>query len=406
MGLLDQRRILLGVSGGIAAYKAPELVRRLQDAGADVHVMLTSAAARFVSPLSLEVVTGHPVGSDLWATDGDSRIVHTDAGQDADLILLAPATANLIARVRHGLADDLLSTTVMACRTPVLVCPSMNTDMLHNPLVRANIDALAALERYTLLEPEVGLLACGVTGTGRLPDPPVLIEAAALVLAPKDLTGLRALVTAGPTREAVDPVRYLTNHSTGTMGFALARALAARGAAVHLVAGPVALDTPVGVTRRTDVTSAAELAAAVDAAWAETDALVMAAAVADYRPAAVAEQKMVKGPGSLDLELTRTQDVLATMGARDRGGRLLIGFAAETADIEARARAKLARKGLDAIVANDVSSEGVGFGVGDNAGALITRDGTATPLPRCDKQRFADVIVGHLASQLAGARRG
>ncbi len=406
MGLLDQRRILLGVSGGIAAYKAPELVRRLQDAGADVRVMLTKAAARFVSPLSLEVVSQHPVGVDLWAPDGDSRIVHTDAGQEADLILLAPATANLVARIRHGIADDLVSTTVMACQTPVLVCPSMNTDMLDNPLVRANLDGLSALDRYTLLEPDVGLLACGVTGRGRLPDPPALIEAAALVLAPKDLTGLRAVVTAGPTREAVDPVRYLTNHSTGTMGFALARALAARGATVHLIAGPVALATPVGVARRTDVTTAADLAASVDAAWQDTDALVMAAAVADYRPAAPADQKMTKTAGPLELALSRTQDVLATMGARERGGRLLVGFAAETGDLEARARAKLTRKRLDAIVANDVSAQGVGFGTGDNAGVLITADGNATPLGRSDKQRFAEQIVDHLAGRLVEARSG
>ena len=408
MGLLDQRRILLGVSGGIAAYKTPELVRRLQDAGASVRVMLTAAGARFVSPLALEVVSGAPVGTDLWQTGGDSRIVHTDAGEEADLILLAPATANLVARLRHGFADDLLTTTVMACGTPVLVCPSMNTEMLHNPLVRANLDALRELDRYTLLEPESGLLACGVVGPGRLPDPPVLVEACAAVLAGRDLAGVRVAVTAGPTREAVDPVRFLTNHSSGTMGFALARALAARGAEVHLIAGPVGLRTPVGVARRTDIETAADLAAAVGAAWADCDALVMAAAVADYRPARPADEKIKKGPGPLVLELERTTDVLATAAGRERGGRVLVGFAAETGELEARARAKLIGKALDFIVANDVSDTGVGFGGGDNAGLLLSRGGPVTPLERCDKDLFAERVIALLAPALAaaGARAG
>ena len=223
MGLLANKRILLGLGGGIAAYKGPELVRRLQDAGADVRVVITAAAARFVSKLSLEVVSGHPVGDDLWST-ADSRIVHTDLAKDSDLVVLAPATADLIGKIRHGLADDLLTTTVMASKTPVLVCPAMNTEMLDNPLVQANIEALRALPRYTFLEPGVGLLACGVVGPGRQPDPPEIIEAAASVLTPKDLVGVRAVVSAGPTHEPIDPVRYLGNRSSGTMGFSLARA--------------------------------------------------------------------------------------------------------------------------------------------------------------------------------------
>jgi phosphopantothenoylcysteine decarboxylase/phosphopantothenate--cysteine ligase len=398
MGLLDGRRLLLGVGGGIAAYKAPELVRRLREAGASVRVVLTDAGAQFVSELTIEVVSGAPVGRGLWGVDATSRIVHTDLGNEVDLIVLAPATANLIGRIRHGLADDLLSTTVMACRTPVLVCPSMNPEMLDNPLVRENIEALRELERYTLLEPGTGLLACGVVGPGRLPDPPEIIEAIAAALTPPLLAGVRVTVSAGPTRESLDPVRFLTNRSSGTMGYALARAFAAWGASVTLVSGPTGLRTPVGVARRVDITTALEAAEAIHADFGDTDVLVMAAAIADYRPAAPSADKLKKGPGPLQLDLERTTDVLASVAARaDRAGRLLVGFAAETRDVEAQAREKLDRKDLDWVVANDVSGVGVGFGSGDNAGLLIARDGDVAELPRASKDAFAERIVALLA---------
>ncbi|MCB9727286.1 MAG: bifunctional phosphopantothenoylcysteine decarboxylase/phosphopantothenate--cysteine ligase CoaBC [Deltaproteobacteria bacterium] len=394
MGLLDGRRLLLGVGGGIAAYKAPELVRRLREAGASVRVVLTDAGARFVSELALEVVSRAPVGRGLWEPSDASGIVHTDLGKEVDLIVLAPATANLIGRIRHGLADDLLSTTVMACHTPVLVCPSMNSEMLANPLVRENIEALAAQPRFKVLEPGSGLLACGVTGPGRLPDPPEIIEAAAGVLTPTTLEGVRVAVSAGPTREALDPVRFLTNRSSGTMGYALARAFAARGADVTLISGPTGLRTPVGVTRRVDITSAAEAAVAVEEIFPSCDVLVMAAAIADYRPATRAEHKLKKDAGPLHLALERTTDILATVAARpDRAGRVLIGFAAETRDVEALAREKLDRKGLDWIIANDVAGVGVGFGTGDNAGMLVGRDGTTTELRRASKDAFAERVV-------------
>ena len=402
MALLDSKRLLLGVSGGIAAYKTPELVRRLKDAGADVRVIITPSGARFVSPLALEVVSGHAVGAKLWAPDSESHIVHTDIGDNADLIVLAPATANLIGRIRHGLADDLLTTTVMACRTPVLLCPSMNTDMLDNPLVRQNIDALAALDRFTVLEPGAGLLACGVTGPGRLPDPPEIIGAAVAALTPKSLRGIRLTITAGPTREAIDPVRYLSNRSTGTMGFELARAFAAAGALVTLIAGPTNLRTPVGVRRRVDIVTAAELHAAVHTEWRHrTDVLVMAAAVADYRPADPSTDKLKKLPGDLSLQLARTVDILASLGHTPGDARTVIGFAAETKDLEANARDKLARKGLDWIVANDVSRVGVGFGPDDNAGVLLGSDGSRVELPRAPKPRFAAALVQALAPHLS-----
>jgi phosphopantothenoylcysteine decarboxylase/phosphopantothenate--cysteine ligase len=404
MSGLDQKRILLGVSGGIAAYKTPELVRRLRDAGADVSVILTKAGGKFVSSLALEVLSGNPVGQHLWSPDGESQIVHTDLGKDSDLIVLAPATANLIARIRHGFADDLLATTVMACQTPVLVCPSMNTEMLDNPLVRENLSALESQGRFTVLEPDAGQLACGVIGPGRLPEASTIVGAATSALTTKNLADLRVMVTAGPTIEDLDPVRFLSNRSTGTMGFELARALADRGASVTLVTGPVSLGTPAGV-RRIDVRSAADLAAAVDALWPDTDALFMAAAVADYRPSEVATHKLVKSEDPLQVDLERTRDILATLGARDdRASKLLIGFAAETQDLTSRARAKLQRKGLDWIVANDVSGPETGFGTGENAGVLLGARGEELTLERQPKARFADALIDALTGALEAAR--
>ena len=400
MGTLKDKRILLGVSGGIAAYKTPDLVRRLREAGADVQVHLTDAGARFVSPLSLEVVSGQPVGRSLWDTGEESNIVHTDAGARADLILLAPATANLIGRIRHGLADDLLTTTIMASEAPVLICPAMNTDMWNNPLVQENLRGLLNHSRFSVLEPGTGEMACGVLGPGRMPDAKEILEACAATLGSGDLAGLQVTVSAGPTHEAVDPVRYLTNHSTGTMGRTLAEALFARGASVTLVAGPGVAAARSGI-RRVDVITAQDMAAAIEGLWPATNVLVMAAAVADYRPANPMHKKLNKGPGALELELERTEDILATCANRPgREDKMLVGFAAETHDLEDRARGKLEDKGLDWIVANDVSASGIGFGTGDNAGALMGRDGQTFAIDRCPKAVFATQIVEHLANDL------
>jgi phosphopantothenoylcysteine decarboxylase/phosphopantothenate--cysteine ligase len=408
MSLLAGKRVVLGVSGGVAAYKSPDLVRRLREAGADVHVLMTEAATRFVTPLALEVTSGHPVGLSLWDTarDGDERrIAHTERVRDADLVILAPASADLIGRIRHGLADDLLTTAVMAAKTPVLLCPSMNTEMLENPLVADNLAALLALPRYHALPPDAGLLACGVVGPGRLPDPPAILEAAARVLAPKPLATLRLAVSAGPTREPLDPVRYIENHATGTMGFELARALAQLGAEVTLVTGPVPLRTPATVAARVDVTTAAEMRAAIASLWPHLDGLVMAAAVADWRPARVAADKLKKaelasGDGEATLALTPTVDILRELASLPDARRVVrVGFAAETRDVLAYAQGKLVAKDLDFIVANDVGTPGVGFGTGDNAGWLLTRDGETVALPRQPKQAFADALAQSLASR-------
>lgn len=401
MAPLEDKTILLGISGGIAAYKTPELVRRLRAAGADVKVIVTSAGARFVSPLSLEVVSGHPVGLELWTTDQQSRIVHTDLGTEADLIVLAPATANLVARIRHGFANDLLSTTVMACQTPVLVCPSMNTDMLQNPHVQENLEALATMERYTVLDADRGELACGVVGEGRLPDAPGIIEAAAALLTPSDLAGVRVTVTAGPTREALDPVRFLSNRSTGTMGYEMARGFVRRGARVTLVAGPNPLDVPRGLASHVAVASAAEMAGALDGSWPQTDVLIMAAAVADWRPAKIATQKLKKANGPLVLEMERTEDILCSLSERQgREDKVLLGFAAETERLIDQARQKLETKDLDWIVANQVGEDGVGFGPGDNEGVLLGKDGSETTIARAHKALFADLIIGHVAPSI------
>jgi phosphopantothenoylcysteine decarboxylase/phosphopantothenate--cysteine ligase len=405
MALLSNRRVVLGVAGGIAAYKTPELVRRLRDAGADVVVVMTAAATRFVTPLTLEVVSGHPVGVSLWDTtrdgQGGAAIHHTELVRDADLCIVAPATADLIGKIRHGLADDLLTTAIMAAKTPVLLCPSMNTEMLDNPIVAANLSDLLAMPRYHQVPPDAGLLACGVTGAGRLPDPPAIIEAAAAILSSKPLLGRRILVSAGPTRERIDPVRYIENQSTGTMGFELARALAQLGAEVTLVAGPVARATPAAVARRIDCESAADMLAAVLAEWPALDALVMAAAVADWTPASPSGQKLKKGDGAdpPSLPLAPTVDILRHLASLPDARRVVrIGFAAETQDVLAYARRKLGDKDLDAIVANDVSAPGVGFGPHDNAGHLLTRSGDTIALPRRPKEAFADDLAARLAA--------
>jgi len=398
---LEHKKILLGVGGGIAAYKAPELVRRLRDAGADVHVMVTKAGQRFVSTLSLEVVSGHGVGVSLWETDSKHEIVHTDLGDAVDLVILAPATANLIARIAHGFADDLLTTTLSASTTPVLICPSMNTDMWENPLVQRNIDTLSALPRFSILIPGKGLLACGVDGAGRLPDPPQIIAAAAATLASNELDGVRVLVTAGPTREAIDPVRFLSNRSTGTMGFALASAFAQRGASVTLIAGPVDLETPIGITERIDVTSASEMTNVFDTAWNDADVVVMAAAVADYRPASPRSEKWKKSDASAGIELERTVDILGrTSQMPNRSNKLVVGFAAETQDLEANARLKLEKKGLDWIVANRVGGHASGFGKGANEGLLLGTAGKRVPLVRMDKAQFARSIVKEILESI------
>ena len=381
--------VVLGVTGCIGAYKACEVLRELQRREVDVHVVMTASATRFVSAMTFEALSRHPVFSDQFALGGDGDIRHISLADDADLLLVAPATANLIGKFARGIADDALSTLYTATRAPVLVAPAMNVNMFEHPAVVENIGTLRA-RGVGIVEPGSGYLACGWLGKGRLAEVPDIVDAAMRVLQPRrDLDGRSVLVSAGPTIEDIDPVRYISNRSSGRMGYAIAAAAQSRGADVTLVSGPVELPAPSGV-KVVAVRSAKEMASAVKRHAESADVVVMAAAVADYRPARTAPQKLKKGEGSLTLELERTEDILAGLGAR--AGRTLVGFAAETEKLREHARLKLETKRLDLIVANDVSRRDAGFGSDNNAALLIDASGGETEVPLGTKRELADRI--------------
>ena len=384
---LSGKCVLLGVTGGIAAYKMASVASGLRKAGADVHVIMTENATQFITPLTFETLTNHRCIVDTFARDFQYDVRHISLAKAADLILIAPATANIIAKLSHGIADDMLTTTVLAARCCKLVSPSMNTAMLENPITQDNLNTLRKYG-FGIIEPASGLLACQDVGSGKLPEPEVLLEGIAMELArEKTLAGVRVTVTAGPTQEALDPVRCLTNHSSGRMGYAIAREAALRGAEVTLISGPTALTPPMGVHFR-PVTSAQEMLEAVQSALPETDILIMAAAVADYRPAQVAEHKMKKGDGALILPLERTRDILQWVSEHRHPGLFVCGFSMETRDLLANSRAKLERKHLDMIAANSLNTEGAGFGVATNVVTLLTPDG-AEELPLLGKDQVA-----------------
>jgi len=388
--------IVLGVSGGIAAYKAPELVRRLQDAGADVRVVLTPNAARFVSPLSLAAVSNHGVIIDQWGDPSNGGVDHIELARWAELLLIAPATANVLAKLAIGIADDALTTYAIAHRAATIVAPAMNTFMLQHPTVQQSLATLRA-RGVEVLDPDSGLLACGDEGAGRMPDVPVLVEIVKSHFASRDLMGRRVLVTAGPTREPLDPVRYLSNRSSGKMGYAIAEAARRRGASVTLVSGPTSVAAPPGV-ELTRVGTAAEMHAAVMAAAPSHQIVIKAAAVADFTPSVVADQKIKKREGADELTLTlrRNPDILADV-AKLSPRPFIVAFAAETDDVEAHAREKLQRKGADLIVANDVGDESIGFDSDQNEVIVIARDGSVTKIDRAPKlivaNRLLDLVV-------------
>jgi phosphopantothenoylcysteine decarboxylase/phosphopantothenate--cysteine ligase len=372
MATFRDRTVILGVGGGIAAYKSCELVRLLVKGGASVHVVMTPNATRFVGPLTFQALSGHPVLVDLLDPASEASYGHLDLARRADLLVVAPATADLLARLRAGMGDDAVTTTALACTCPVLLAPAMNTRMWEGPAVQENVAALLA-RGWHVVGPASGELADGDVGAGRLADPADIAAAATRILGPRDLEGRRVLVTAGPTREPIDPVRHLTNPSTGKMGYEVARAAARRGADVLLVSGPTALRDPDGV-RVIRVATAEEMAAAVLGAAGEQDLVVAAAAVSDYRPrqARASKKKKSDGPETLDLE--RTPDILATLGDRLAGrphSPILVGFAAETEEVVANAREKLRRKRCDLVVANAVGGAGSGFGSDRNRVSLV-----------------------------------
>lgn len=384
--------VVLGVTGGIAVYKACELLRLLQKRGIDVFVVMTQNACRFVAPLTFETLSGHPVAVDTFDRPQTWEVEHIALAKRADLFLIAPATANIMGKMACGIADDMLSTTVMATRAPVLVAPAMNTGMWENAAVQQNVKTLRA-RGVEIVAPVSGHLACGDSGAGKLEDVEVIAERACeLLFAKKDMEGLRVMVTAGPSREALDPVRYISNRSSGKMGYAIARAAQKRGAEVTLLSGPVAIEAPLGV-KLVPFTTTQELLDRASELAREQDLLIQAAAPADYRAKEVAPQKIKKQGGEpMTFTLVENPDVAATLGKAKRSGQVFVGFAAETNDVLAHAKDKLARKNLDMIVANDVTRPGAGFDVDTNIVTLITKDGQEA-LPMMSKAEVAQRIL-------------
>lgn len=396
--MLRGKTVLLGVTGGIACYKAAELASALVKQHCNVRVVMTAHATEFITPLTFESLTGNRAIVDTFDRSRPHEVEHIALADEADLVLIAPATANVLAKLAHGIADDMLTTTVLACSCPKIAAPAMNTKMYENPVTQDN---LAALRRYgwEILEPESGRLACGAVGKGKLPDPADLLEAVLHALChEKDMQGLRVLVSAGPTQEALDPVRYLTNHSTGKMGYAIARAAAARGAQVTLVSGPTELKAP-AYLQTVSVTSAQEMFRAVSEKSRAADIVVMAAAVADYTPCTVAEHKIKKGAeDDLRLPLSRTTDILAWLGGNRIPGQFLCGFSMETQDMVENSRKKLVKKQIDMIAANNLRDEGAGFGVATNLLTLITTEGERA-LPLMSKEDAANELLTEILAR-------
>ncbi len=399
---MKKKTVVLGVTGGIACYKSAALASKLTQRGYDVEVVLTKNATEFIGPHTFESLTHNRAMVDTFDRNFQSHVEHVALADKADLLIVAPATANIIAKAAHGIADDMLSTTILACDCKKLMAPAMNTRMYDNPVTRDNLETL---RRYgwEVIEPASGRLACGAVGRGKMPEPEDLLEAVDHAIAyDKDLSGVRVLVTAGPTQESLDPVRYLTNHSSGKMGYAIARAAAWRGAEVTLVSGPTALKKPAYVDT-VDVVTAWEMFGAVTSRAGEQDVIIKAAAVADYRPAQVADGKIKKGAGEgLTLELRRTDDILAYLGEHKRPGQILCGFSMETENLVENSRKKLIRKSLDIVAANSLKEEGAGFGVSTNVLTLITRE-DETQLPLLTKEEAAHRLLDRIA-ELRGER--
>ncbi|GAB4300441.1 MAG: bifunctional phosphopantothenoylcysteine decarboxylase/phosphopantothenate--cysteine ligase CoaBC [Desulfuromonadia bacterium] len=392
--MLTGKEIVLGVCGGIAAYKCVELARLLVKEGASVHVIMTGAACEFVTPLTFQTVTKNPVHTDLFNLIREREIGHISLADRADLFIIAPATANVVGKIAHGIADDMLTTTVMATSAPVLIAPAMNCAMYANPIYRENEDRLRR-HGYRFVDPVVGMLACGWEGEGKFQEPQVIVEESLRILGPQDFAEQSVLVTAGPTVEAIDPVRFISNHSSGKMGYALARAAWRRGADVTLVTGPVTLPPPWGV-RVIRVESAREMKEVVLREAGSAGVVIKAAAVADYRPVEPKGEKIKKTGERMTLELVRNPDILTELGRMRRPGQLIVGFAAETSDVRENAREKLRVKGADLMVANDVSAPDAGFSVDTNRVTVYDRWGGEWSIPLASKDQVADRILDRI----------
>ena len=395
--MLTGKKIVLGISGGIAAYKMANVASMLVKLNADVHVVMTKNATHFITPETFETLTANHVFTDVFDESGSMHVPHVTLGTEADCILIAPASADVLGKLAHGIADDMLTTTVLPARCPMLISPSMNVNMYENKIVQNNMQILSEYG-YEVIEADTGFLACRVEGKGKLPKESDLVEYILRACAKeKDLAGKKVLVTAGATKEAIDPVRYITNHSTGKMGYAIARMAMLRGAEVTLVCGDTAIDDPLFVDV-VHIKSAKEMYDAVTSRAAEQDIIIKAAAVADYRPAEVADQKMKKKDDNLSIALERTDDILAYLGAHKKDGQFLCGFSMETENLIENSRAKLEKKNLDMICANSLRVAGAGFGTDTNIVTLITKENT-TELPIMSKEAVADEILNHIAER-------
>ena len=397
--MLKGKTILLGVSGGIAAYKMADVVSSLVKLGATVHVLMTKNATNFINPITFETLTSNKCIVDTFDRNFDFKVEHISLAKVADIVLIAPATADVIGKIAHGIADDMLTTTIMACKCPILVSPSMNTNMYENPIVTDNINRLRNYG-YQIIEPASGHLACGDSGKGKLPSPDMLVEHIKLNIAlDKDMVGKKVLITAGATQESIDPVRYITNHSTGKMGYALATIASYRGADVTLVSGETNLNAPLGV-KVINIKSAADMFDAVSAHSAEQDIIIKAAAVADYTPTTTADNKIKKSEGDMSIPLKRTSDILKHLGENKKPGQFICGFSMETENMLENSRAKLERKNADMIVANNLKVDGAGFGVDTNIVTLITKD-DVKELDIMSKTDVAKAILDVIMESLA-----
>lgn len=391
--MLQGKHIVLGVTGSIAAYKTAWLASMLKKQGADITVIMTQNATNFINPIAFESLTGNKCLVDTFDRNFQHSVEHVSLAKQTDLFMIAPASANVIAKAAHGIADDMLTTTLLACECPKIIAPAMNTRMYRNPIVQDN---MRILEKYGMevISPAVGYLACGDTGEGKMPEPALLLEYIVKALYPKDMRGIKVLVTAGPTREKIDPVRYISNHSTGKMGYAIARAAMMRGAEVTLVTGKTDIEPPMGVNT-VNIVSAADMAQAVKGCAGEQDIIIKAAAVADYRPKYTAEEKMKKKGSDMSIELERTEDILEFLGAHKREGQFLCGFSMETENMIENSRKKLEKKNLDLIVANNLKEQGAGFGTDTNIVTLLSPKDTIQ-LPIMHKEEVADKLLSYI----------
>lgn len=395
MSFLKGKNIVLGVSGGISAYKAVELMRQLQKKGADVRVVMTENSKKFIGELTFQAISTHSVYTDVMVEESPEKIRHIDIAENADCVVIAPATANIIGKIANGIADDALSTMIMAVKAPVLICPAMNSWMYESRAVQRNLDTLEE-DGFNILDPDEGFLACGVTGPGRLPDPIYIADEVENLLIKKDFKGKKVLVTAGPTMEAIDPVRYISNHSSGKMGYSIAEAFSKRGAKVTIVSGPVSIDPPYNV-EVVKIKTADEMLEQCEKRIDQTDIIVKVAAVADYKVKNRADHKIKKAEGGLDIELEENPDIIKTLGKLKKENQIFVGFAAETDDLEKNALKKLKSKNLNMIIGNKIGGKNTAFGADENMVSIFTENGNKESIEMMDKKELSHLILDRIS---------